>query len=99
MMTYDISITYLYLLGKVEGDDKSGNILLWKRKAEEYLIASGIPYTIIHPGGLIDKAGTYTCRQSYSMHSNSYFLMSTLLCNYIYLPTHVSIDYSDVYRK
>jgi uncharacterized protein YbjT (DUF2867 family) len=28
-----------------------GNILQWKRKAEQYLIASGIPYTIIHPGG------------------------------------------------
>ncbi|KAF6265324.1 isomerase [Scenedesmus sp. NREL 46B-D3] len=34
-----------------------GNILQWKRKAEQYLIASGIPYTIIHPGGLIDEAG------------------------------------------
>jgi uncharacterized protein YbjT (DUF2867 family) len=29
----------------------NGNILLWKRKAEEHLIASGIDYTIIHPGG------------------------------------------------
>ena len=32
----------------------NGNILVWKRKAEEYLIASGLPYTIIHPGGLSD---------------------------------------------
>lgn len=32
-----------------------GNILLFKRKAEEYLIAQGIDYTIIHPGGLIDE--------------------------------------------
>jgi uncharacterized protein YbjT (DUF2867 family) len=31
------------------GDAK---ILLWKRKAEEYLIASGLTYTILHPGGL-----------------------------------------------
>ena len=32
-----------------------GNILIWKRKAEEYLINSGaFDYTIIHPGGLID---------------------------------------------
>ena len=35
----------------------AGNILLWKRKAEQYLISSGIPYTIIHPGGLLDKTG------------------------------------------
>jgi len=32
-----------------------GNILQWKRKAEQYLIASGLKYTIIHPGGLIDE--------------------------------------------
>ncbi|PNW82458.1 hypothetical protein CHLRE_06g279850v5 [Chlamydomonas reinhardtii] len=32
-----------------------GNILQWKRKAEQYLIASGLTYTIIHPGGLIDE--------------------------------------------
>lgn len=30
-----------------------GNILLWKRKAELYLLKSGLPYTIIHPGGLL----------------------------------------------
>jgi uncharacterized protein YbjT (DUF2867 family) len=48
---------FLNTIGKVEGEENSGNILLWKRKAEEYLIASGIPYTIIHPGGLLDKAG------------------------------------------
>ena len=35
-----------------------GNILLWKRKAEEYLVSSagdGMSYTIVHPGGLLDK--------------------------------------------
>ena len=32
-----------------------GNILIWKRRAERYLIARGFQsYTIIHPGGLID---------------------------------------------
>ncbi|PNH10243.1 hypothetical protein TSOC_003058 [Tetrabaena socialis] len=40
-------------LNKLGGN---GNILLWKRKAEQYLIASGLPYTVIHPGGLIDEA-------------------------------------------
>ena len=48
---------FLNTIGRKEGDDLSGNILLWKRKAEQYLIASGLPYTIVHPGGLIDKAG------------------------------------------
>ena len=33
------------------------NIVLWKRKAECYLVASGLPYTIIHPGGLLPHFG------------------------------------------
>ncbi len=46
-------------LNKLGRDDsgKGGNILLWKRKAEKYLIDSGIAYTIIHPGGLLDEEG------------------------------------------
>ncbi|KAI9115996.1 hypothetical protein K1719_012926 [Acacia pycnantha] len=35
----------------------NGNILIWKRKAEQYLADSGIPYTIIRAGGLQDKDG------------------------------------------
>ncbi len=35
----------------------NGNILLWKRKAEQYLIDSGIDYTIIRAGGLLDQPG------------------------------------------
>lgn len=42
-------------LGKVDG--KGGNILRWKRKAEKYLIDSGKPYTIVHPGGLLNEKG------------------------------------------
>lgn len=34
-----------------------GNILVWKRRAEEYLIGSGIDYTIIRAGGLLDQPG------------------------------------------
>ena len=34
-----------------------GNILLYKRKAEEYLAASGLEWCVIHPGGLLDAAG------------------------------------------
>lgn len=38
-------------LNKIGG----GNILIWKRRAEKYLISRGFPsYTIIHPGGLLD---------------------------------------------
>jgi uncharacterized protein YbjT (DUF2867 family) len=48
---------FLNTIGKVESDPNSGNILLWKRKAEEYLTKSGLGYTIIHPGGLLDKKG------------------------------------------
>ncbi|OVA17844.1 hypothetical protein BVC80_1835g236 [Macleaya cordata] len=35
----------------------NGNILAWKRKAEEYLANSGVPYTIIRAGGLDNKEG------------------------------------------
>jgi hypothetical protein len=27
---------------------------VWKRKAEKFLIDSGLTYTIVHPGGLTD---------------------------------------------
>ena len=39
------------------GDVGDANILLWKRKAEMHLVASGVDFTIIHPGGLLDKPG------------------------------------------
>ncbi|KAG2492360.1 hypothetical protein HYH03_009308 [Edaphochlamys debaryana] len=57
-------IKHVVLVSSMGGTDPSnnlnklgdnGNILQWKRKAEQYLIASGLKYTIIHPGGLIDK--------------------------------------------
>ncbi|XP_057972112.1 uncharacterized protein At5g02240 [Malania oleifera] len=35
----------------------NGNILVWKRKAEQYLSECGVPYTIIRAGGLQDKEG------------------------------------------
>jgi uncharacterized protein YbjT (DUF2867 family) len=34
------------------------NILNWKLKGEDALRASGLPYTIIRPGGLIDEPGS-----------------------------------------
>ena len=35
-------------------DGSGGDILLWKRKAECYLVSSGLAFTIVHPGGLVD---------------------------------------------
>jgi len=34
-----------------------GNVLIWKLKGEDYLRNSGIPYTVVRPGGLHDKPG------------------------------------------
>jgi len=45
---------FLNTIGKKE-DGTGGDILLWKRKAEKYLIDSGLAYTIVHPGGLIKR--------------------------------------------
>lgn len=35
-----------------------GDILVWKRKAEQYLVASGLTYTILHPGGVAAQQRT-----------------------------------------
>lgn len=40
-----------------DGTTSGGNILMWKRKAEKYLIDSKRPYTIVHPGGLLNEPG------------------------------------------
>jgi hypothetical protein len=45
---------FLNTLGKNKKGEGNGDILIWKRKAEKYLIDSGLQYTIIHPGGLRD---------------------------------------------
>lgn len=42
-----------HLLNKIG----NGNILVWKRKAEQHLIDSGLIYTIIRAGGLLDQPG------------------------------------------
>lgn len=34
-----------------------GNVLVWKLKGEDYLRASGLPYTVIRPGGLLNEPG------------------------------------------
>jgi len=43
---------FLNSIGKTKDGRGNGDILIWKRKAEKYLIESGLDYTIIHPGGL-----------------------------------------------
>ncbi|KAK9290760.1 hypothetical protein L1049_008936 [Liquidambar formosana] len=58
-------VKQIVLVGSMGGTNLSnplnslgnGNILVWKRKAEQYLADSGIPYTIIRAGGLQDKEG------------------------------------------
>ncbi len=34
--------------------NKLGNVMTWKLKGEDYLRSSGLPYTIVRPGGLKD---------------------------------------------
>lgn len=46
---------FLNSVGKRPDGSGHGDILLWKRKAERYLVESGLDYTIIHPGGLVDN--------------------------------------------
>jgi len=43
--------------GRATDGKTGGGILLWKRKAEKYLIDSGLTYTIVHPGGLLNEPG------------------------------------------
>jgi hypothetical protein len=45
---------FLNQVGKNADGTGNGDILLWKRKGEQYLVNSGLDYTIIHPGGLVD---------------------------------------------
>ena len=51
--TYD----FLNTIGKDKDGNGNGDILIYKRKAEKYLVESGLHYTIIHPGGLKDTPG------------------------------------------
>ncbi len=58
-------IKHIVLVGSMGGTNENhplnklgnGNILIWKRKAEEYLVNSGVNYTIIRAGGLLDRPG------------------------------------------
>jgi uncharacterized protein YbjT (DUF2867 family) len=58
-------VEHVVLVGSMGGTNEqhplnrmaNGNILIWKRKAEAYLIDSGLDYTIIRAGGLQDQPG------------------------------------------
>jgi len=58
-------VDQIILMGSMGGTNENhplnklgnGNILIWKRKAEQYLIDSGIDYTIIRAGGLLNEPG------------------------------------------
>ncbi|XP_010262541.1 PREDICTED: uncharacterized protein At5g02240-like [Nelumbo nucifera] len=60
-----VGVKQIVLVGSMGGTNPNhplnslgnGNILIWKRKAEQYLADSGIPYTIVRAGGLQDKDG------------------------------------------
>lgn len=59
----EVGIEHIVLVGSMGVTDKNhflntignGNILIWKSKAEQYLMESGIDYTIIRAGGLLDQ--------------------------------------------
>ncbi|KAJ4804987.1 NAD(P)-binding Rossmann-fold superfamily protein [Rhynchospora pubera] len=61
----EVGVKQIVLVGSMGGTDVNhplnsignGSILVWKRKAEQYLADSGLPYTIIRAGGLQDKDG------------------------------------------
>mmetsp|Transcript_18683 Transcript_18683/g.40263 ORF Transcript_18683/g.40263 Transcript_18683/m.40263 type:complete len:225 (+) Transcript_18683:429-1103(+) len=60
----EAGVKHVVLLSSMAGTDPQHflnvsmeNIVLWKRKAEMALIASGLTYTIVHPGGLLPHAG------------------------------------------
>ena len=61
----DMGVEQVILMGSMGGTNENhplnqmgnGKILIWKRKAEQYLIDSGIDYTIIRAGGLLDQPG------------------------------------------
>ncbi|MEL6911044.1 MAG: SDR family oxidoreductase [Cyanobacteria bacterium J06598_4] len=58
-------IQHIVLVGSMGGTNENhplnlmgnGKILIWKRQAEQYLVNSGIGYTIIRAGGLLDQPG------------------------------------------
>ncbi|MCC5898556.1 MAG: SDR family oxidoreductase [Phormidium sp. BM_Day4_Bin.17] len=58
-------VQQVVVVGSMGGTDENhflnsignGKILIWKRKAEQHLIDSGLAYTIIRAGGLLDEPG------------------------------------------
>lgn len=59
----EAGVDHVVLVGSMGSTDSRhplnafGNILKWKRQAEQYLIDSGVAYTVVNPGGLLDEEG------------------------------------------
>lgn len=61
----EAGVKHIVMVGSIGSTDDSnplnrlgnGNILRFKRKAELYLIDSGVEYTVINPSGLLDQPG------------------------------------------
>eukprot|EP00168_Porphyra_purpurea_P004889 TRINITY_DN1590_c0_g1_i2.p1 TRINITY_DN1590_c0_g1~~TRINITY_DN1590_c0_g1_i2.p1 ORF type:complete len:275 (-),score=117.07 TRINITY_DN1590_c0_g1_i2:326-1150(-) len=59
----DAGVSHVVFVGSMGSTDTHhplnvfGNMLKWKRKAEQYLLDSGVPYTVVNPGGLQDADG------------------------------------------
>lgn len=61
----EAGVRHVVLVGSMGGTNDqhplnmmgNGKILIWKRKAEEYLVNSALDYTIIRAGGLQDQPG------------------------------------------
>ena len=64
-LAQEAGVNHIILMGSMGGTNEdhplnklgNGNILIWKRKAEQYLIDSGIDYTIVRAGGLLNESG------------------------------------------
>lgn len=52
-----VLISALGVTHSESGHDRMDNVMHWKLKGENALRASGVPYTIVRPGGLTDEAG------------------------------------------
>jgi len=66
---------FLNSLGKEHDGSGHGDILIWKRKAEQYLMETGLDYTIIHPGHLKDTAPPKPSSSSTSLSRPSSFVL------------------------
>lgn len=82
----DAGVRRVVLISSMGGTDRSnrlnafgnGNILVFKRQAEEYLMGSGLEYTILHPGGLtLDEVPCRIGAEPRNDHAGNQFIHRT----------------------